>query len=60
MPPYRQFARREGYPNTELLSASGLSLPSAITLTDDEVDYVTTAIHRVMDVRMITDIAQAH
>lgn len=54
MPPYRQFGGRQPYSNAEWLSANGLSLPSAVTLKDEDVDYVTDAIRRIMDTRMIS------
>jgi perosamine synthetase len=54
MPPYRQFDSGRPYPNSEWLSANGLSLPSAVTLKDEDIDYVTGAIRRAMDTRMIT------
>jgi len=53
MPPYRRFAGGGSYPNAEWISDNGLSLPSAVTLKDDEVEYIINTIVRVMDVRLI-------
>jgi len=53
MPPYRRFAGGGHYPNAEWLSKNGLSLPSAVTLKDDEVEYIANSIVRVMEVRLI-------
>ncbi len=53
MPPYRRFARQGSYPNAEWLSANGLSLPSAVTLKDEELDHVTAAISQILDVRLL-------
>jgi perosamine synthetase len=58
MPPYRRFAREARYANTEWLSANGLSLPSAVTLKDQEVDYVVEAVNRILDVRRIGELAE--
>jgi len=57
MPPYRRFAGGGSYPNAEWISDNGLSLPSAVTLKDEEVDYITNTILRVMDVRMMSRMA---
>jgi perosamine synthetase len=40
MPPYQRFTQGHAYPVTERLSANGLSLPSGVLLTDDDIDYV--------------------
>lgn len=57
MPPYRRFAGEGAYPNAEWLARHGLSLPSAVTLKDEDVRYVTNAVQRVLDVRMMTRLA---
>lgn len=58
MPPYRRYAHCETYPNAEWLSANGLSLPSAVALQDAEVQYITDAIKRVLDVRLMSQLAE--
>jgi perosamine synthetase len=40
MPLYGQYAANRGFPNADWLSANGLSLPSAVTFSDAEIDYV--------------------
>lgn len=48
MPPYRRFAGPGAYPNSEWLAANGLSLPSAVTMDEKDVEYVTDEIQRVL------------
>jgi perosamine synthetase len=40
MPLYHQYAANRQFPNTDWLAANGLSLPSAVTVRDAEIDYV--------------------
>lgn len=40
MPPYQDYARGGSFEVSTTLSRSGLSLPSAVSLTDAEIDYV--------------------
>lgn len=58
MPPYRRYARSETYPNADWLSANGLSLPSAVTLKDAEILHITDMIKRVLDVRIMSQMAE--
>jgi perosamine synthetase len=51
MPPFERFARGEAYPVTDRLAASGLSLPSAVTLEDADLDAITSSIRAIVDVR---------
>jgi perosamine synthetase len=57
MPPYRQYARSGPYPNAEWLAANGLSLPSAVTLRDEDVRHIADTIKRVLDVRIMGQMA---
>jgi perosamine synthetase len=58
MPPYRRYARFGTYPNASWLSANGLSLPSAVTLKDAEIVHIADAIKRVLDVRIMSQMAE--
>lgn len=40
MPPYRGFAQGQSFPHSDRISAAGLSLPSGVMLSDDDIDYV--------------------
>jgi len=51
MPPYEKFTRGQTYPVSDALSDSGLSLPSAVTLTDAEVDRVAQALVKILQIR---------
>ena len=51
MPPYRDFAGNRTFPNTAWLSENGLSLPSAVTLSDAQIDYICGVIERLHVVR---------
>jgi perosamine synthetase len=54
MPPFRPFARAGSFPVTEAIAASGLSLPSAVTLTADDVDTVAKAVRSIVEVRQMS------
>lgn len=51
MPPFERFAPGSDYPVTDRLAAGGLSLPSAVTLEDADVDAITSSIRAIVDVR---------
>ena len=51
MPPFRRFAGSACFPVTEAAAAKGLSVPSAVTLTDAEVDAVAKGIRSIVEVR---------
>ncbi len=51
MPPYRQYCAGKSFPVTEGVSASGLSLPSSVTLTDKDVNTVLESIKSIIGVR---------
>jgi perosamine synthetase len=44
MPPYRDYAKGAAFPVTDRLSANGLSLPSGVLLTEEDIDYVCDVI----------------
>lgn len=50
MGPYKQFSNGQTFPVSENLSRRGLSLPSATTLSDTEVRFVTDTIKRLHSV----------
>jgi perosamine synthetase len=50
MPPFERFARGS-FPVTERLALTGLTLPSGVTLSDDDVDAITTTLRGIVDVR---------
>ncbi len=51
MPPYREFAGNRDFAKTHWLSWSGISLPSAVTLSDGEIDYICGVIARLFELR---------
>ncbi|MBI3453121.1 MAG: DegT/DnrJ/EryC1/StrS family aminotransferase [Rhodospirillales bacterium] len=53
MPPYRGYAGNREFPNASHLSDGGLSLPSSITLTDAEIDYICGVIARLYGTRRL-------
>lgn len=57
MPPYRDYGIEGSYQNAEWISAQGFSLPSAVTLKDDDLDHVTGVIRKILEARMISRIA---
>jgi perosamine synthetase len=40
MPPYQPYTAGHSYPVTERLASNGLSLPSGVLLSDEDIDYV--------------------
>jgi perosamine synthetase len=53
MPPYRAFAGNRAFPHADRLSANGLSLPSGVTLTDGQLDYICGVIERCLATRSL-------
>jgi perosamine synthetase len=53
MPPYRDFAGNRAFPHATRLSQTGLSLPSGVTLTDGQLDYVCGVIERCLTTRSL-------
>jgi perosamine synthetase len=51
MPPYRAYAGNRDFARTNWLSWNGISLPSAVTLSDEEIDYICGVIARLFEVR---------
>ena len=51
MPPFERFAAGAAFPATEALAAAGLSLPSAVTLGDADIDAVAAAIKTILRIR---------
>ena len=49
MPAFRAFAGNRDFSATDHLSARGLSLPSAVTLKDQEVDFVCRSLRSLLD-----------
>lgn len=59
MPPYRAFAGNRAFPHASRLSASGLSLPSGVTLTDGQLDYICGVIERCFATRSLVQDARS-
>lgn len=53
MPAYATYARDVSFPVAEELARTGISLPSAVTLTDDEIDAIARRIRSIVDVRRL-------
>jgi perosamine synthetase len=53
MPPYRAYTGNRDFPRAARLSANGLSLPSAVTLTDGQIDYICGVIERCFATRLL-------
>ena len=53
MPPYKTFAGNRHFPNATRLSRYGLSLPSAATLTEAEIDHICGVIERCFAARLL-------
>jgi perosamine synthetase len=51
MPPYKAYAGNREFGATDWLSRNGLSLPSATSLPDGEIDYICGVIARIHEVR---------
>ena len=51
MPPYEELAADREFPNADWLSANGISLPSAVTLTAAEIDRICDAIEQILATR---------
>lgn len=53
MPPYRAYTGNRDFPHADRLSANGISLPSAVTLTDTQIDYICGVIERCVATRLL-------
>jgi len=53
MQPYKAYAGNRAFAATDWLSRNGLSLPSATSLPDAEVDYICGVIARIHEVRRL-------
>lgn len=51
MPAFRAFAGNRDFSATEYLSARGLSLPSAVSLEDREIDFVCRSLRSLLDAK---------
>jgi perosamine synthetase len=51
MPPYQKYLRKHHYPVSERISRTGLSLPSAVTLSISEIEHISQAFKRIFGVR---------
>jgi perosamine synthetase len=59
MPAFGRFCRTPDFPVTEMISRTGLSLPSSVTLHDEEVDLVVDRIAAILRVRRMAVDASA-
>lgn len=48
MPPYRSYSGNQDFPNTQWISANGISLPSALTLKENEIKYVCNQLRSIV------------
>ncbi|MBI3542143.1 MAG: aminotransferase class I/II-fold pyridoxal phosphate-dependent enzyme [Deltaproteobacteria bacterium] len=48
MPPYQKYAPKGGCPVTDRVSSQGLSLPSAVSLTDAEIESVCSSLKSIL------------
>lgn len=48
MPPYRAYAAGQDFPNSEWLSANGLSLPSSVRLRREEMDFICQVLRQIL------------
>jgi perosamine synthetase len=53
MPPFERFARGGAFPATDAIAATGLSLPSAVTLREEDVDDIAESIQAIVRVRRL-------
>ncbi len=58
MPPYARFAGSEKFPVSEKLSTGGISLPSAVNLTEEDARSVAGAIRGILGTRSLYNAAQ--
>jgi len=58
MPPYRAFTGGRKFPNSVQTSRLGMSLPSAVTLTTEEVDRIAQAFKRILGIKQLYQSAQ--
>jgi perosamine synthetase len=60
MPPYRQYAGKRGYPVTDRVSALAMSLPSAVAITDAQIDDVCNSFTSIFEVRDLMQAKESH
>ena len=58
MPPYQAYVVGQRFPVAESLAQKGLSFPSAVTLTEADIDNVTGNIKAILNVRRLADASQ--
>ncbi|MBF0323922.1 MAG: aminotransferase class I/II-fold pyridoxal phosphate-dependent enzyme [Alphaproteobacteria bacterium] len=58
MPPYRQYAGNRAFPNSLALSRDGLTLPTGVRLSDDQINYVVQVIRRLYSVRELMSMGE--
>jgi perosamine synthetase len=59
MPPFKKFSGVAGFPVTDRLSRTGLSLPSAVTLRDEDIDGVAANVKAIIEVRQMLAVAES-
>jgi perosamine synthetase len=57
MPPYARYACNRIFPNSDYLSANGLSLPSAVSLTHEELEHICATIRNYVNCREVIEMA---
>jgi perosamine synthetase len=58
MPPYQAYTAGQRFPIAESLAQMGLSLPSAVTLTEADIDNVVGNIKAILNVRRLAGASQ--
>ncbi len=53
MPPYESFGGGRSFEASTHISKSGISLPSSITLSDEDIEYVAGAIRGILEIRAL-------
>ena len=47
MPPYRDFPTKSSFENSSHISAQGISFPSSVNITEEELDNIAQALHSI-------------
>lgn len=55
MPPYQKHAKGKSFPVTDYLSRNGMSLPSAVSLSSEDVQHVVSSIRSILGVRSLVN-----
>jgi len=53
MPPFENYPRSDNLDTSIALSESGVSLPSSVSLSSSQIDYVANSLKRILSVRSL-------